>query len=102
MTARMASAKVEQSTKAFQDVAAKIGTIKSRELRTTKDYIDAYEEIDPLLVDFDARLQQFTDTLNEAQRRDNNRGPVNIQRFYGAHRASMTLGTPNINLSSRC
>jgi hypothetical protein len=81
---RMSTAQVEQGTKDFQAVAAKIGSIKSRDLRTTKDYIDAYKEIEPLLAEFDGRLQHFNDILTKAQQRDKNRGPLNIQRLYGS------------------
>jgi hypothetical protein len=42
---RMTTAKIEAGQKDFQDIAVKIGGIKSRELRTTKDYIDGYEEM---------------------------------------------------------
>jgi hypothetical protein len=80
---RMTTAEIEGSTKDFQDVAAKIGSIKNRNLKTTKDYIDAYEEIDPLIVGFDGRLQRFTDVLSQAQERERNRGPFSIQRLYG-------------------
>jgi hypothetical protein len=80
---RIATAQIEAGTKDFQDVATKIGAIKSRQLGTTMDYIDAYEEIDPLLVQFDDKLQRFTDFLAEAKQRNSNRGPFNIQKLYG-------------------
>lgn len=80
---RIATAQIEEGAKDFQDVAAKIGAIKSRDLRSTKDYIEAYGEIDPLLVEFDSKLQSFTDILSEAKERDRKRGPFNIQQLFG-------------------
>jgi hypothetical protein len=79
---RRTTAEIEEGTKDFQSVAVKIGSIKSRELKTTKNYIDAYEEIEPLLSDFDDRLSRFTGILKDSQARDKNRGPLNIQRLY--------------------
>ena len=83
---RHATAQVQAATKGFQDVATKIGAIKSRDLETTKDYIDSYEEMEPLLTDFDAKLKQFTDTISAMEQRDRTRGPLNIQRLYGRHK----------------
>jgi hypothetical protein len=80
---RQSTAQIEAATKGFQDVATKIGAIKSRDLRTTKDYIDAYEAIDPLLGEFDGKLKQFTDVLATTEQRERTRGPLNIQRVYG-------------------
>jgi hypothetical protein len=80
---RMSTSRIEESQKDFQAVASKIGGIKSRELKTTRDYINAYEELEPLLADFDGRLQNYSEILSEAQERDRNRGPLNIQRLYG-------------------
>ncbi|MGD0792020.1 MAG: hypothetical protein ABR920_09640 [Terriglobales bacterium] len=79
---RVSTAKIEEGRKDFQDVAVKIGGIKSRELRTTKDYIDAYAEMEPLLAEFDGQLRQFTIILNEAQQEDTNRGPLNVRHLF--------------------
>jgi len=81
---RTLTAQVEEGTNDFQTVAAKIGAIKSRDLQTTKDYIDAYEQIDPLLAEFDAKLQHFTSIISEAKQRDIKRGPLNIQKLHGS------------------
>lgn len=86
----MATAQLEEGKKDFQDVAEKIGAIKSRDLRTPKDYIEAYEEIQPLLDEFDAKLRHFSGILSEAKQRDRNRGPVNIRHLYGSeHKEQM-------------
>ena len=79
---RQSTVQVETATKGFQDVATKIGSIKSRDLRTTRDYIER-KAIDPLLGDFDAKLKQFTDVLDVTEQRERTRGPLNIQRLYG-------------------
>ncbi len=53
---RMTTAQVEDGKKDFQDVANKIGAIKSRDLKTTQDYIDAYAEMEPLLAEFTGNI----------------------------------------------
>jgi hypothetical protein len=86
---RMSTSKIEEGTKDFQDIAVKIGGIKARELRTTKDYVDAYSEIEPLLTEFDVKLQQFTSILNEAQQKDKNRGPLNVRLLFRSNEKEM-------------
>jgi hypothetical protein len=80
---RMTVAQMEEGMKDFQAVAAKIASIKSRDLRTARDYIDAYGEMEPLLADFDNRLRHFDEIFVETERSVKNRGPLNIERFYG-------------------
>jgi hypothetical protein len=95
---RKSTAQVEESAKSFQDIAQRIGAIKSRDLRTTKDYIAAYEEMDPLLAEFDTKLRQFTDILSEAEEQDRTRGPLNIQRLYRKHNEWMAWDTSTFEL----
>jgi hypothetical protein len=74
---------MEQASRSFQDVGRKIGAIRSRSLQTTQDYIQAYEEIGPLQVDFAHKLQHADDLIFEAKQRNKERGPFNIQFLYG-------------------
>jgi len=83
---RKTTAGIEQSAKDFQAVASQIGSIKSRNLKTTTDYINAYAEIEPLLANFDGQLRRYTEILALARESDKNRGPLNIQRLYGRKR----------------
>lgn len=83
---RIATIRLEDGMKDFKDVADKIGAIKGRDLQTTKDYIDAYAEMEPLQVEYDNRLRAFTDFLSEAKQKDKNRGPINIQHLYSKHK----------------
>jgi hypothetical protein len=95
---RKTTAQVEGGAKGFQDVAQRIGAIKNRDLRTTRDYIAAYEEIAPLLAEFDAKLQLFTDALSQARARDQSRGPFNIQRLYRKHNEWMAWDASTFEL----
>lgn len=85
---RIASAQVEDGIHGFQDVAAKIGAIKSRDLHTTEDYISAYTEIDPLQSTFETKLQRVTAILSAGEQRYKDRGFLNIQRLFGDNEKS--------------
>jgi hypothetical protein len=82
---RLQTMKVKEGMAGFQDVANKIGAIKNRDLRTTSDYIEAYEEMEPLIAEFDAKLEIFRNVLSQARESNKNRGPFNIQRLYVGH-----------------
>jgi hypothetical protein len=51
-------------------------------LKTADDYIQAYSEIEVLLPEFESRIQNSADVYKEARDGDENRGLINIQRFY--------------------
>jgi len=89
----MSRVSIEDTTKGFQEVAVKIGAIKSRDLRTTANYISAYAEIGPLLDDFDAKLTHMDGVMAEAKAREERRGIFNIQKLYKHHRESTSWNT---------
>lgn len=66
-------------------VAAKIGAIKQRDLKTTSDYIQAYSEIDSLIPEYDLQIQNAADAFEEGSQLDERRGPINTQFFYKSH-----------------
>lgn len=74
---------IGKSIAELNEVARKIGSLKQRDLKTTADYIKAYSEIEPLQLDFDSKIQHCGEIYQAARQRDKNRGPLNIQRFYG-------------------
>jgi len=72
------------------DSANKIGAIKRRDFQTTKDYIDAYEELEPLLAEFDDKFRHLESIIDEGAKRDSLRGPLNVQRLgWRSHQAWM-------------
>lgn len=77
--------RVRDGLAGFHDTAIKFGAIKSRDLRTTSDYINAYQEMEPLTTEFDTKLAIFREIISEAKNSDRNRGLINIQRLYGRH-----------------
>jgi hypothetical protein len=79
---RLLTDKIYARAAELKTVAEKIGAIKQRDLKTTDDYIEAYSEIEALLPEYDSHLQKYNVIFQEAEERDKNRGPINIQRFY--------------------
>jgi hypothetical protein len=79
---RVMTTDLSEGSKEFQELAARIGSIKFRNLKTAQDYIDAYGEIDPLMADFERKLLRYIEISNRARDREQRRGPFNIQRFY--------------------
>lgn len=84
---RIVTDEVTVASAALKTIATKISTIKQREMKTTEDYIQAYKEIDSLLPEFDSKVHKFSEISEESDRRDQNRGAVNIQRFYKTYRS---------------
>lgn len=79
---RVTTTQLEEVANGWHGIAVRIGTIKSRHLRTTRDYIEAYEEIGSLLPEYDSKLQRTMKILSTAEQRDRNRGPLNIRQFF--------------------
>lgn len=79
---RLLVSKLTAAGKDLSAVETRIGAIKHRDMRTTGDYIQAYSEIDVLLPDLEAKIQNAADTYKEVHDRDASRGLINIQRFY--------------------
>lgn len=79
---RVLNEKITSATNELVGVEKKIGAIKQRDLKTTSDYIQAYSEIEPLLPEFDSKIQQCVEIYEDGRQLNERRGPINIQRFY--------------------
>jgi hypothetical protein len=53
---RLLTDRIEVKVAELKTVGTKIGTIKQRDLRTTQDYIQAYSEIEALLLEYEAKI----------------------------------------------
>jgi hypothetical protein len=83
---RKLRAELTQQSQEFAKVALQIGSIKSKDLKTTDDYVDAFTEIEPLQVTYDDALQRYVDVWQKVQERNNRRGLMNIQRLYSSYK----------------
>jgi hypothetical protein len=77
---RLLSAQLIQSEVELQTTGARIADIKDHKFKTMAEYVSAYAQIEPLLSDYDHKLQSYTDLCNRAQLRDERRTLINILR----------------------
>jgi len=54
-------------------------------LRSRSPFIAAYARVEPLLRDYDQKLQQYSELCSTAQQRDQKRGLINIRRLYSRY-----------------
>src|SRR5258708_11197303 len=84
---RVLGAQVAQSESELRTVGAQIAAIKDRQFGTMSEYIAAYARVEPLLKDYDQKLQQYSELCSTAQQRDQKRGLVNSHRLHSRHNA---------------
>src|SRR5260370_39118621 len=83
--ARVLGAQVAQSEPELRTVGAQIGAIKDRQFGTMSEYIAAYARVEPLLKDYDQKLQQYSELCSTAQQRDQKRALINIHRLHSRY-----------------
>jgi len=77
---RLLSAQLIQSEVELQTTGVRIADIKDHKFKTMAEYISAYVQVEPLLNDYDHKLQAYANLCNRAQRRDERRSLINILR----------------------
>ena len=84
---RVLDAQVAQSESELRTLGAQIAAIKDRQFGTMSEYIAAYARVEPLLKDYDQKLQQYSELCSTAQQREQKRGLINIRRLYSRYNA---------------
>src|SRR2546421_12801485 len=84
---RVLDAQVAQSESELRTLGAQIAAIKDRQFGTMSEYVAAYARVEPLLKDYDQKLQQYSELCSTAQQRDEKRGLINIRRLYSRYNA---------------
>ena len=82
---RVLDAQVAQSEAELRTLGAQIAAIKDRQFGTMSEYIAVYARVEPLLRDYDQKLQQYSELCSTAQQRDQKRGLINIRRLYSRY-----------------
>jgi hypothetical protein len=67
-------------TVADPSTGTRIADIKDHKFKTMAECVSAYAQIEPLLSDYDHKLQSYVDLCNRAQLRDERRTFINILR----------------------
>ncbi len=93
---RVLGAQVAQSESELRTVGAQIAAIKDRQFGTMSEYIAAYARVEPLLKDYDQKLQQYSELCNTAQQRDQKRRLINFQRVYSRYDPEVWRNTSEI------
>ena len=86
---RVLGAQVVQSESELRALGAQIAAIKDHQFGTMSEYIAAYARVEPLLKDYDQKLQQYTELCSTAQQREQSRGLINIQRLRSRYNAEV-------------
>jgi hypothetical protein len=86
---RVLGVEVAQSESELRTLGAQIAAIKDHQFGTMSEYIAAYARVEPLLKDYDQKLQQYSELCSTAQQRDQKRGLINIQRLHSPYKAEV-------------
>ena len=60
------------------------------------EYVTAYAQIEPLLTEYDQKLQEYSELYNTAQRRDQKRGLINIRRLQNRYNPEVWCNTSEL------
>ena len=82
---RVLDAQAAQSESELRTLGAQIAAIKDRQFGTMSEYVAAYARVEPLLKEYDQKLQQYSELCSTAQQRDQKRGLINIRRLYSRY-----------------
>ena len=87
---------ITQTEAQLRALGTRIADIKDYEFRTMAEYVAAYAKIEPLLTEYDQKLQEYGELYNTAQQRDQKRGLINIQRLQNRYNPEVWRNTSEI------
>jgi hypothetical protein len=90
------SAQITQTEAELRATGARIANIKDHDFRTMAEYVTAYAEVEPLLTQYDQKLKEYSELYNTAQRRDQKRGLINIQRLHNRYNPEVWRNTSEL------
>ena len=93
---RVLTDQITQSEMELQETGARIANIKDHEFKTMAEYINAYQQIEPLLNDYDHKLKAYDDLCKRAQRNHERRSMMNIEPFHKRQNFALWRNTSEI------
>jgi len=90
------TAQITQTEAELRLMGSRIANIKDHEFKTMTEYVAAYAAIEPLLTEYDQKLQEYSELYNTAQQRDHKRGLINIQRLHNRYNPEVWRNTSEI------
>src|SRR5712664_2856577 len=90
------TAQITQTEADLRVTGARIANIKDHEFKTMAEYVVAYARGEPLLTEYDQKLQEYSELYNTAQQRDQKRGLINIQRLHNDYNPEVWRDTSEL------
>src|SRR6266404_610160 len=90
------TARITQTESELRATGARIAHIKDHEFKTMAEYVAAYAQVEPLLIEYDQKLREYSELYNTAQQRDQKRGLLNIQRLHNRYNPEVWRNTSEL------
>ncbi len=90
------TAQITQTEADLRVIGDRIANIKDHEFETMAEYVAAYAEIEPLLTEYDQKLQEYSELYTTAQQRDQKRGLINVRRWDSRYNPEMWRSTSEL------
>jgi len=90
------TAQITQTEAQLRALGVQIADIKDHEFKTMAEYGVAYAQIEPLLTEYDQKLQEYSQLYETAQQRDQKRGLINIQRLDNRYNPELWRNTSEL------
>jgi len=90
------TAQITQTEANLRVLGGRIANIKNHEFKTMAEYVAAYAEIEPLLTEYDQKLQEYSELYTTAQQRDQKRGLINVRRWHSRYNPDVWRNTSEL------
>ena len=90
------TAQITQKEAELRAMGARIADIKDHEFKTMAEYVAAYAQVEPLLIEYDQKLREYSELYNTAQQRDQKQGLLNIQRLHNRYNPEVWRNTSEL------
>ncbi len=60
------------------------------------EYVAAYAQVEPLLTEYDQKLQEYSELYTTAQQRDQKRGLINVRRWHSRYNPDVWRNTSEL------
>src|SRR5713226_496226 len=90
------TAQITRTEADLRVLGGRIANIKDHEFKTMAEYVAAYAEIEPLLTEYDQKLQEYSELYTTAQQRDQKRGLINVRRWHSRYNPDVWRNTSEL------
>jgi len=89
---RILADEITETASELQETGARIASVRDADMKDMNEYIRAFSQMEPLLNDYDRRLQRYTELYNLARERDSS-----LLRFERLYRRSHLTNWENMS-----